>query len=113
MEGKKKKRKKRRFSFIYILGGGILKEDFFVKHIRMIVLIAMLTLGFVGNRHACIMKIRKIDALKKELTDVQLESLAVSIELAEYSRPSMVEELMKRQQINLEGATSPPYELYK
>jgi hypothetical protein len=110
---KGKKRKKRRFSFIYILGGGILKEDFFVKHIRMLVLVAILTLFFIGNRYACILKIRKIDALKKELAEVQLESLAVSIELTEYSRPSMVEDLMKKQQIGLEGATSPPYELYK
>jgi hypothetical protein len=110
---KKKKSKRKRFSFVYILGGGILKEDFFVKHIKMIVLAAILTLVFIGNRYACIMKIKNIDSLQKELSEVQLESLAISVELAGYSRLSTVEELVKRQQLNLEGATSPPYELYK
>jgi hypothetical protein len=113
MEGKKKKRKQRRLSFLYILGGGLLKEDFFVKHIRMIVLIAILTLCFIGNRYACLLKLRKIDTLKKELKDVELESLSISIELSRYSRPSMVEELIKKQQIDLEGAGSPPYELHR
>ncbi|MDR1646272.1 MAG: hypothetical protein LBS05_10740 [Tannerellaceae bacterium] len=115
MEGekKKKKRKQRRLSFLYILGGGLLKEDFFVKHIRTVVLIAILTLCFIGNRHACLLKIRKIDTLKQELRDVQLESLSISVELARYSRPSMVEELIKKQQIDLERATTPPYELYR
>ena len=33
METKQKKKKKEnRFSFLYILGGGILKEDFIVRH---------------------------------------------------------------------------------
>jgi hypothetical protein len=115
MEEKKKnkKKKQRRLSFVYILGGGILKEDFFVKHIKMVVLIVILTIGFISNRYACILKIRRIDGLKKELSEMQLESLAISIELAGYSRPSMVEEQIKKQHLNLEVPDSPPYELYK
>jgi hypothetical protein len=113
MEGKKKKRKKKRFSFWYILGGGVLKEDFFVKHIKMILLVVILTFGFISNRYSCILKIKKIDSLQKELNEVRLDALAVSVELAGYSRPSMVEEQVKKQHINLEGANNPPYELYK
>jgi hypothetical protein len=115
MEEKKnhKKRKQRRLSFNYIIGGGILKEEFFVKHIRMIALVVILTIGFISNRYACILKIRKIDNLQRELKSVQLESLAISIELSEYSRPSMVEEQVKEQHMNLEMATSPPFELHR
>lgn len=110
---KNRKGKKRRLSFVYILGGGILKEDFFVKHVKMVVLIVGLTIGFISNRYACILKIRKIDSLKKELREIQLESLAISIEMAGYSRPSMVEEQIKKQSMILEVAGSPPYELHK
>ena len=112
MEGKNKKRKKRRFSFWYILGGGVLKEDFFGKHVKMIILVGVLTFGFISNRYSCILKIKKIDSLRKELNEIQLEALAVSVELAGYSRPSMVEEQIKKKHINLEGASNPPYELF-
>ncbi|MDR1357666.1 MAG: hypothetical protein LBJ58_08360 [Tannerellaceae bacterium] len=113
MEGKKKKRKRRGVSFLYILGGGILKEDFFIKHIGKIILVVTLMFLLISNRYYCQMKIRKIDALKKELNEVRLESLVISVELTEYSRRSVVEEQMKKQNINLEEATSPPYELKK
>ncbi|MDR2118802.1 MAG: hypothetical protein LBP25_04650 [Tannerellaceae bacterium] len=113
MEEKKKKKKQQRLSFVYILGGGILKEAFFVKHTKMMVLVVILTIGFISNRYACILNIRKIDGLQKELREIRLESLAVSIELAGYSRPSMVEEQVRKHYLDLEVAASPPYELHK
>lgn len=54
METKQKKKKKEnRFSFLYILGGGILKEDFIVRHTKMIVLVVVLIFIFIGNRYVC------------------------------------------------------------
>ena len=52
----KKKKKENRFSFLYILGGGILKEDFIVKHTKMIVLVVMLIFIFIGNRYVCMQR---------------------------------------------------------
>lgn len=57
----KKKKKENRFSFLYILGGGILKEDFIVKHTKMIVLVVMLIFIFIGNRYVCMQRLREID----------------------------------------------------
>ena len=52
METKQKEKKKEnRFSFLYILGGGILKEDFIVRHTKMIVLVVVLIFIFIGNRY--------------------------------------------------------------
>ncbi|GHT34501.1 hypothetical protein AGMMS49574_22070 [Bacteroidia bacterium] len=115
MDEKKKnnKKKERRFSLLYILGGGILKEDFILKHTRMILLVVLLTLFFIGNRYSCIQKMKQIDRLQEELYDMQLEALTLSVDLAKYSRLSQIEELIKRQDIDLEGATKPPYILYK
>jgi hypothetical protein len=113
METKKAKNKQRRLSFVYILGGGLLKEDFFSRHIKKIGFAVILTLLFIGNRYYCLIKMREIAYLQQELSEIKLEALAVSVELSEYSRHSMVEELVKKQQINLEGAKTPPYELYK
>jgi len=110
---KKKRKKKRRLSFLYILGGGIFKEDFILKHIKLIGLIVFMTFLFVGNQYSCLLKIKEIDTLQKRLHDVKLEALTISVELAEYSRQSRVEALIKEQHLNLESATTPPYELHR
>ncbi len=110
---KRKKGKERRFSFLYILGGGILKEDFILKHTKMIVLIVILSFFFIGNRYSCIQKISQIDRLQKKLQDVKLEALTISTELTSKSKISQIEDLVKKHNIEIEAPASPHYELYK
>ncbi len=113
MKANKKKNKEKRLSFLYILGGGFLKENFILKHTKMIVLIVILVFFFIGNRYTCMQKLREIDRLQKKLSDVRFEALSISSELTGNSRQSQVETLIKQQGLELEGAMSPPYELYK
>lgn len=108
-EGKKKKR----ISLMYILGGGILKEDFIVRHTKMIVLIVILLFFYISNRYSCMIKIREIDRLQTQLKEVKYEALSISAQLTGNTRPSQVEELVKRQGLGLEKAKSPPYKLRK
>lgn len=98
---------------MYILGGGILKEDFIVRHTKMIVLIVILLFFYISNRYACTIKIREIDRLQTQLKDVKFEALSISAKLTENTRPSQVEELVKRQGLDLEKAKTPPYKLRK
>ena len=112
METKQKKKKKEnRFSFLYILGGGILKEDFIVRHTKMIVLVLIFI--FIGNRYVCMQRLREIDRLQQQLRDVRFEALSISSELTGNSRQSQIELLIEEQGIELEAAKNPPYELYK
>lgn len=117
MEANKKKKsskkKEKRMSLLYILGGGILNEDFILKHTRMIVLIVILIFFFIGNRYTCMQKLRDIDKLQQQLRDVRFEALSISSELTGHSRQSQIEMLIEEQGIDLEGAKTPPYELYK
>lgn len=110
---KRTKKKEKRLSLLYILGGGILKEDFIVRHTRMIVLIVILLFFFIGNRYTCMQKLREIDRLQQKLRDVRFEALSISSELTGNSRQSQIELLIEEQGIDLEGAKTPPYELYK
>lgn len=111
METKQKKKKKEnRFSFLYILGGGILKEDFIVRHTKMIVLVVVLIFIFIGNRYVCMQRLREIDRLQQQLRDVRFEALSIS---SGNSRQSQIELLIEEQGIELEAAKNPPYELYK
>ena len=106
-------KKKKRISLMYILGGGILKEDFVIRHTKMIVLIVILLFFYISNRYTCTIKIREIDYLQEQLKDVKFEALSVSAQLTGNTRPSQVEELVRRQGLNLEKAKTPPYKLRK
>ncbi|OAV64963.1 hypothetical protein Barb7_02131 [Bacteroidales bacterium Barb7] len=106
-------KKKKKLTLIYILGGGILKEDFIVKHTKMIVFIVILMFVFISNRYTCIQQLKDIDRLQQQLKDVRLEALSVSSELTGSSRRSQIESLVEEQGIELEAAKTPPYELYK
>lgn len=104
-------KKKKRISLMYILGGGILKEDFVIKHTKMIVLIVILLFFYISNRYTCVIKLREIDRLQEQLKDVKFEALSVSAQLTGNTRPSQVEELVKQQGLDLEKAKTPPYKL--
>ena len=85
---KKTRKKEKRLSFWYILGGGVLKEDFILRHTRMIVLLVVLAFFFIGNRYTCMQKLREIDRLQQQLRDVRFEALSISSELTGNSRQS-------------------------
>lgn len=110
---KKTKKKEKRLSFLYILGGGVLKEDFILRHTRMIVWVVVLVFFFIGNRYTCMLKLREIDQLQQRLRDVRFEALSISSELTGNSRQSQIELLIEEQGIDLEGAKTPPYGLYR
>jgi len=106
-------KEKRGFSVMEILGGGILKRNFFIKNTKMIILIAILLFFYISNRYTCIIKIREIDRLQIQLKEVQSEALSTSVRLTGYTRPSQIEELVRRQGLPLEKAKTPPYKLTK
>ncbi len=108
-----KKKRGHKFSFLYIIGGGILTEDFILRHTRMIVLIVLLLFFFIGNRYTCLQKLREIDHLQQKLRDTRFEALSISSELTSNSRESQVEILIQEQGIELETAKTPPYILYR
>lgn len=113
MSEKQQRKKEKRFSPLYVLGGGILKEDFILKHTKMIVLIVVLVFFFIGNRYTCMRKLKEIDRLQQQLRDVRFEALSISSELTGNSRQSQIELLIEEQGIDLEVAKQPPYELNK
>ncbi|MDR1813358.1 MAG: hypothetical protein LBR18_00705 [Tannerella sp.] len=107
------KKKKKRLSVMYILGGGIFKEDFIVRHTRIIVLVVILFFFYISNRYTCLLKIREIDRLQMQLKELKYESLSISSKLTENTRPSQVEELVKRQGLDIKKSTTPPYRIKK
>ena len=104
---------KRQFTLLYILGGGVLKEDFIIRHTRLIVLVVVMLFIFISNRYTCLLKLREIDRLQRELKDVKNESLAVSGQLTGSNRLSQIELLVKEKGLDIETAQTPPYIIHK
>ena len=107
----RKENKKR--NVLYILSGGILKEEFVVKHTRLIILIVILLVFFIGNRYTCLTKLREIDRLQIELQDVKTESIQISGQLTGRNRMSQIEQMVKSKGLDIESAKTPPYILHK
>ena len=79
----------------------------------MIVLLVVLGFFFLCSRYICVHKMLEIDRLQQQLRDVRFEALSISSEFTGNSRQSQIELLIEEQGIDLEGAKTPPYELYK
>lgn len=114
MEEMKIKEKKSLMTWIkYILRGTVLSDVILVKHMKMILLIVILMFFYISNRYTCIIKLKEIDRLQGQLKEIKSEALDLSAELTSNTRPSQVEELVKRQGLGLEKAKTPPYKLHK
>ncbi|MDR3269101.1 MAG: hypothetical protein LBT83_08555 [Tannerella sp.] len=108
-----KKKNKRRFSLLYILSGGVLKEEFVTRHTRMIGLVVVLMAIYIGNQYGCLAKLREIDRLQQELRQAKYESISISSQLTGNNRQSQIEDLIKSQGLELGNAKTPPYILHK
>jgi len=107
------KNKKKKVSLWYVLGGGFFGEDFVIRHTKMIVLVVVLFFFYISNRYTCAIKIREIDRLQIQLKNLKYESLSISSQLTENTRPSQVEDLVKRQGLKIEKSTTPPFIINK
>jgi cell division protein FtsL len=109
----KEQKEKKKFSLMYILGGGILTANYVMKHTGMIVLIVIMLFFYISNRYSCIIKLREIDRLQMQLKELQSEAVSTSVRLTGNTRPSQVEELVKRLGLDIEKSKTPPYILHK
>ena len=107
------KKKAKKFSAKDVIDGGFLTENFVSKQLKLLVLIVILVVIFISNNYSCMKKLKDIETLNAQLTDVQYENLVLSKELTSGSRQSQVKELLERRGINLSSPTSPAYEIKK
>ncbi|MDR2499040.1 MAG: hypothetical protein LBD28_06320 [Tannerellaceae bacterium] len=106
----KKHRTKRVSLFTIFRGEGF---EMIAEHSRMILLITILTVFFIGNRYSCDLKRKQIDQLKKELAEAKLQAKLQAVELIRYGSRAELEERLRRKGSALTVAQLPPYILYK
>jgi len=91
-----------------ILNGNILTKKFFRKQYLLIILLVVLSIGYIDNRYASEKQIAKVVMLKKNIQDAKYESLTISAELMEISRQSNILLLMQSKGMQLKPGSTPP-----
>lgn len=91
-----------------ILNGNILTKKFFRKQYLLIILLVVLSIGYIDNRYASEKQIAKVVMLKKNIQDAKYESLTISAELMEISRQSNILLLMQSKSMQLKPGSTPP-----
>ncbi|MDR2087017.1 MAG: hypothetical protein LBP72_07555 [Dysgonamonadaceae bacterium] len=108
-----RKRAKKKNSFLKILVGDILTEDYIIKQSKLILWIVLLVLIFISNRYSCVNKLAEIQELNDSLKLLQYENLALSTRLTTHSRQLQIENLLKEKGIDLSVSKSPAIEIRK
>lgn len=98
---------------MYILGGTVLTEDFFWKNARFFITVFIILVLYISNRYTCIEKRARIESLQRELKDAKYESLTIASELMGVSRESRVEDLVKKNGVEISQTEEPTYKIKK
>ncbi len=91
-----------------ILNGNILTKKFIRKQYLLIVLLVVLSIGYIDNRYSSEKQIANMVMLKKNIQDAKYESLTISAELMEISRQSNLLLLMESKGMQLKPGSTPP-----
>jgi hypothetical protein len=109
----RKNRKKKKNSFLKILIGDILTEDYVIKQSKLLLWIVVLVLIFISNRYSCVKKLTEIQELNDSLKLLQYENLALSTRLTTHSRQLQIENVLKEKGIDLSTSKTPAIEIRK
>lgn len=98
------------FTLRQILGGDILSTQFLRQQIWLILLVALFTIIYVGNRYSCQKKMLTINHLNKEVVEQRYKMLSLSSDLTERCRETQVlQELRENNDTTLHIADQPPF----
>jgi len=112
-QNKKNEKKKRNFTISYFLGGKVLTEEFIIKQSGLFLMIFFLIILFITNRYHCAKQLTEMDKLKSELIYLQNEEINLNSRLTKMSRQMQVEELLRKQGIELTNANPNVYQIHK
>ncbi|MDO4770627.1 FtsL-like putative cell division protein [Porphyromonas sp.] len=90
------------------LGGEFLSDGFQVQNLKWIVAATILALVLIANNYTAIRKLRKINNLKREITDLRMEEVSISSTLMGATRISAIEERVKEENLEISIPKTPP-----
>ena len=94
-----------------IFDGNIFSKSYFLKQIKLIVLVSFFIFIYMDNRMECENQLSTINDLNETLLDVKYTSMVVESNLLSISRRKQIEALLHQQGIELKELSVPPYKL--
>ncbi len=96
-----------------LLDGSFMTKDVMRRNAGLLLLVVGLTIVYISNHYAVIMRLSEIDSLQKELTEAKYEALTRTSDLMRESRQSFVQDMITQKGLLLENSTIPPYTIAK
>ena len=93
------------------IGGAILTDDRITKQLPFLFFLAFLGIMLITNRNWSERTIRQIEVLQDTLDELRSESITMSANLMDASRPSEVAKKVEDANIGLEEPVRPPQRL--
>ena len=93
------------------IGGAILTDDRITRQLPFLFFLAFLGILLITNRNWSERTIRQIEVLQDTLDELRSESITMSANLMDASRPSEVTKKVKDADIGLEEPVRPPQKL--
>ena len=96
-----------------IIDGSLLTRDIILKNIGFIIWLTFLGIVYIGNSYHAENVARSINRLQREVKDLRAESITTAAKLMYVSRQSVVQQTVKRNQLDLKESVEPPYKIKK
>ena len=91
-----------------LLNGDIWTKKFFRKQYKLILMIALLTFLYIGNRYQYETELARVIQINKEIKDAKYEALTISAQLMRLTRQSNIERMVRERGIVLYEPDRPP-----
>lgn len=92
------------------LNGDALRE-FLLKHVKTIVLVAIVLFAYIGNRYSCERLLSKIITTQQAIKEVKYEILSTSSEIMEMSRQSSLDAILTEKGEDIKISVVPPVKI--
>jgi len=109
MAEKKKKKKKVTAVLGEVLGGDVWEKKLLGKHLGLILWTVLLIFIYMSFSYNGFVQLKEIETLQKELIKVKNEYLNQSVELIEKTRRTNINNLIRKQHLDLKESQSPVY----
>jgi hypothetical protein len=99
------------FSLKGMIDGSLLAGTLIARQLPMILFLVFFAIIYIGNRYHAEKMVRKIVVSREEVKNLRAEQLTTASELMNQSKPSTLEDLVKKHGLGLTPATKPPYKI--
>ncbi len=86
-------------------------EGFFNRHYKYALFLVALLIVYVANHYSMNAKLKRMDTLRKEVTEQRYELLIQQSALMQESRESHIRKLVEERGLELKSTDQPPYHL--